>query len=217
MRDVLPPPSGAGVGYRRSSTRDADERFADPHRRASEAKPAKTFRFYPKVYKAAIAAANGSASYEEYSEKVRELEQQSPISMRHIMGLRRDRDPSTRATVDASIGHHDYPHRDLLDELRLAVRARLPGLCGGREGDQHPLHQRGGRRDPGHVRRVPQVARPAGRLGPLRRLGRDAQLLVRRRDQDRPGREARRGRPPAGPEGLREGRRGAQRVARAPT
>ena len=42
-----------------------------------EAKPAKTFRFYPKVYKAAIAAANGTATFEEYSEKVRELEQQS--------------------------------------------------------------------------------------------------------------------------------------------
>ena len=46
-----------------------------------EAKPAKTFRFYPKVYKAAIAAANGSASFEEYSQKVRDLESQSPISM----------------------------------------------------------------------------------------------------------------------------------------
>ena len=32
-----------------------------------EAKPAKTFRFYPKVYKAAIATANGSGAYEEYS------------------------------------------------------------------------------------------------------------------------------------------------------
>ena len=31
------------------------------------AKPAKTFRFYPKVYKAAIAVANGAASYDEYS------------------------------------------------------------------------------------------------------------------------------------------------------
>ena len=68
------------------------------------AKPAKTFRFYPKVYKAAIAAANGTASYEDYSEKVRELEAQSPISMRHIMNLRSDRErdrrrrPSTRAS-----------------------------------------------------------------------------------------------------------------------
>jgi glutamate synthase (NADPH/NADH) large chain len=73
------------------------------------AKPAKTFRFYPKVYKAAIATANGSGTYEEYSEKVRELEKQSPISMRHIMGLKGDRDPVDPATVDAGVGHHDYP------------------------------------------------------------------------------------------------------------
>jgi glutamate synthase (NADPH) large chain len=74
-----------------------------------DAKPAKTFRFYPKVYKAAIATANGTGSYAEYSEKVRDLEQQSPISMRHIMGLKGDRDPVDPATVDAGVGHHDYP------------------------------------------------------------------------------------------------------------
>jgi glutamate synthase (NADPH) large chain len=74
-----------------------------------EAKPAKTFRFYPKVYKAAVAASNGSGSYDEYSQKVRDLESQSPISMRHIMGLRADRDPVDPAQVDAGVGHHDYP------------------------------------------------------------------------------------------------------------
>jgi glutamate synthase (NADPH/NADH) large chain len=74
-----------------------------------DAKPAKTFRFYPKVYKAAIATANGSGSYAEYSEKVRDLEAQSPISMRHIMGLKGDREPVDPTTVDAGIGHHDYP------------------------------------------------------------------------------------------------------------
>jgi glutamate synthase (NADPH) large chain len=74
-----------------------------------DAKPAKTFRFYPKVYKAAIATANGSGSYADYSEKVRDLERQSPISMRHIMGLKGDREPLDPATVDAGIGHHDYP------------------------------------------------------------------------------------------------------------
>ncbi len=74
------------------------------------AKPAKTFRFYPKVYKAAIATANGSGTYEEYSEKVRDLERQSPISMRHIMGLVGDREPLKDASVvDAGVGHHDYP------------------------------------------------------------------------------------------------------------
>ncbi|HEY5814810.1 MAG TPA: glutamate synthase-related protein [Solirubrobacterales bacterium] len=75
-----------------------------------EAKPAKTFRFYPKVYKAAVATANGSGSYAEYSEKVRDLEAQSPISMRHIMGLKGDREPLADASgVDAGVGHHDYP------------------------------------------------------------------------------------------------------------
>ena len=42
-------------------------------------------------------------------EKVRELERQSPISMRHIMELRSDREPVDPDAVDASIGHHDYP------------------------------------------------------------------------------------------------------------
>ncbi|HET8638874.1 MAG TPA: glutamate synthase-related protein [Solirubrobacterales bacterium] len=74
-----------------------------------ESKPAKTFRFYPKVYKAAIATANGSGSYEDYSLKVRELERANPISMRHIMGLKGDRDPVDPASVDAGVGHHDYP------------------------------------------------------------------------------------------------------------
>jgi glutamate synthase (NADPH) large chain len=75
-----------------------------------DAKPAKTFRFYPKVYKAAIATANGSGSYAEYSEKVRDLEAQNPISMRHIMGLKGDREPlPDPSVVDAGIGHHDYP------------------------------------------------------------------------------------------------------------
>ena len=98
---------GAGVGYAQLDD-DADERF-QILTGEGEAKPAKTFRFYPKVYKAAIAAANGTSSYDEYAEKVRELEQQSPISMRHVMGLRGDRDPVDPASVDASIGHHDYP------------------------------------------------------------------------------------------------------------
>src|SRR6185369_5509240 len=76
-----------------------------------EAKPAKTFRFYPKVYKAAIAAANGTASFAEFSQKVRELESENPISMRHIMGLKKepDREPIDPAGVDAGVGLHDYP------------------------------------------------------------------------------------------------------------
>jgi glutamate synthase (NADPH) large chain len=74
-----------------------------------EDKPAKTFRFYPKVYKAAIAAAGGTSSFEEYSVKVRELERDHPISMRHIMELKSDRAPIDPSQVDPGVGHHDYP------------------------------------------------------------------------------------------------------------
>jgi glutamate synthase (NADPH) large chain len=97
----------AGVGLADLDA-DADARFLILSGDEA-AKPVKTARFYPKVYKAAIAAANGTASYEDYSEKVRDLEAQSPISMRHVMGLRGDRDPVAPDRVDASVGQHDYP------------------------------------------------------------------------------------------------------------
>jgi glutamate synthase (NADPH/NADH) large chain len=97
----------SGVGYADLDA-DTDQRFQILSGE-EEAKPAKTFRFYPKVYKAAVAASNGTATYEEYSQKVRELEQESPISMRHIVAVRGDRDPVEAQAVDASVGHHDYP------------------------------------------------------------------------------------------------------------
>ena len=98
----------AGVGFGDLDA-DTDQRLAILRGDEDGAKPAKTFRFYPKVYKAAIAAANGTASYEDYSVKVRELESQSPISMRHIMQLRSDRQAIGPAGVDTTVGHHDYP------------------------------------------------------------------------------------------------------------
>jgi glutamate synthase (NADPH/NADH) large chain len=74
-----------------------------------DGKPAKTFRFYPKVYKAAIAAAGGSSSFEEYSTKVRELEHEQPISMRHILNVKSDRQAIDPEQVDVGVGRHSYP------------------------------------------------------------------------------------------------------------
>jgi glutamate synthase (NADPH) large chain len=95
----------AGTGF---AELDAD---GDARRRiladAQESKPGKTFRFYPKVYKAAVAAANGGGSYEDYSRKVRELELEHPISLRHILDLRSDRRPLFEAS--AEVGLHSYP------------------------------------------------------------------------------------------------------------
>jgi glutamate synthase (NADPH/NADH) large chain len=98
----------AGTGFAELDA-DTNERSRALAGDDEAAKPAKTFRFYPKVYKAAIATANGTGSYEDYSLKVRELEKQNPISMRHIIGLKGDRDPVDPAAVDAGVGHHDYP------------------------------------------------------------------------------------------------------------
>jgi len=74
-----------------------------------EARPVKTFRFYPKVYKAAIAAANGTGGYGDYSEKVRQLELEHPISLRHIVDLRSDREPIPAERADPGVGLHSYP------------------------------------------------------------------------------------------------------------
>ncbi len=75
----------------------------------AESKPAKTFRFYPKVYKAAIAAAGGSAGFAAYSEKVRLLESEQPVSLRHILDLKSDREPIAAEAVDPGVGLHSYP------------------------------------------------------------------------------------------------------------
>jgi glutamate synthase (NADPH/NADH) large chain len=101
--------ASGGTGFAELDA-DTDERVRALSGDDAAAKPAKTFRFYPKVYKAAIATANGTGTYEEYSQKVRDLEQQSPISMRHILGLKGDREPlADPSVVDAGVGHHDYP------------------------------------------------------------------------------------------------------------
>ena len=88
--------------------RDGDERMRilAGH---EESKPGRTFHFYPKVYKAAVAAAAGSASYEEYSSKVRELELIQPVSLRHILDLRSDRDPLPAERASVEVGIHSYP------------------------------------------------------------------------------------------------------------
>ena len=72
-----------------------------------ESKPVKTYRFYPKVYKAAVAASNGTGDYADYSARVRELELEHPISLRHIVDLESDREPV--ANADPSVGLHSYP------------------------------------------------------------------------------------------------------------
>lgn len=94
-----------GVGFDELDA-DADERMVILAREM-DSKPAKTFHFYPKVWKVANAVSNGTSAYDEYSEKVRQLEDESPVSLRHILDVKSDREPI--ADSDPSVGIHDYP------------------------------------------------------------------------------------------------------------
>ena len=122
-----------------------------------EAKPAKTFRFYPKVYKAAIATANGSGELRRVlAEGPRARGAEPDLDAPHHGPSQGARPRAGRSLAGRRLGRPSrLPGRDQLDELRLPVRAGLPRLRRGGQGDQHPLHQRGGRRDPGHVRPLP--------------------------------------------------------------
>lgn len=96
-----------GVGFAQLDS-DGDERkriLAEEE----TAKPVKTFRFYPKVWKAANAVAMKGGDYAEYSRKVRELESENPISLRHIMDVKSDREPIPLEQASAAVGLHDYP------------------------------------------------------------------------------------------------------------
>ncbi|MFL5911062.1 MAG: glutamate synthase central domain-containing protein, partial [Gaiellaceae bacterium] len=95
-----------GTGYAELDA-DGDERQRILAGLDEKGKPSKTFHFYPKVYKAAIAAANDTADYASYSEKVRQLELEHPVSLRHILDVRGDRPPVPDS--DPGVGLHSYP------------------------------------------------------------------------------------------------------------
>ncbi len=70
------------------------------------------FRFYPHVWKAAGRAAQGETEYREYEERVKALEREHPIALRHLLDVRflDNRNqwvPPDR--VDIGIGWHDLP------------------------------------------------------------------------------------------------------------
>lgn len=70
------------------------------------------FRFYPNVWKAAGRVATGEADYREYEEKVKGLEKEHPIALRHLLDVQfldNRSDWVLPEQVDIGIGWHDYP------------------------------------------------------------------------------------------------------------
>ncbi|HEX9437373.1 MAG TPA: glutamate synthase-related protein, partial [Candidatus Limnocylindria bacterium] len=70
------------------------------------------FRIYPRVWKAALAVANGEAPYATYAERLIELERSRPVSLRHLWDLSGIEDGLAGATdtlADTRAGEHAMP------------------------------------------------------------------------------------------------------------
>ena len=70
------------------------------------------FRIYPRVWKAALAVANGEAPYRLYAEKLLEHEHERPVSLRHLWdlaGIDGGVPPDGAPGADTSAGEHAMP------------------------------------------------------------------------------------------------------------
>ena len=89
---------------------------ADAEERAAELRGEKTGklvnpdRFYPKMWKKAEAVAHGEMTLEEYTDTLLNLEDNIPIAIRHLLGLKESNKPIDPAEVDTSVTANGYTH-----------------------------------------------------------------------------------------------------------
>ena len=95
----------AGLGWDRIAEEGLTRAAMLRERAPARLEPA--FRIYPRVWKAALAMANGEAPYAAYAEKLGELERTHPVSLRHLLDLRLADDAGEGASTHA--GEHDMP------------------------------------------------------------------------------------------------------------
>ncbi|OEH91403.1 glutamate synthase-related protein [Bacillus solimangrovi] len=73
-----------------------------------QTRPGKTFHVLPRIWKS-IGEMARSGSYEEYREKVSNIEDKNPTTIRHLTGLKESDTPIEQDSVDISIAEHDLP------------------------------------------------------------------------------------------------------------
>lgn len=91
---------------------DNDSSTSHLARRTSHSYLRRDFRFYPNVWKAARRAANGESDYREYEERVKAVEQEHPVALRHLLDVQFLADRAKWIApdkVDIGIGWHDLP------------------------------------------------------------------------------------------------------------
>ncbi len=145
-------------------------------------------------------ATDSFETYRRYADAVR---RQKPVALRDLLdfrtrrGRRRSRSTRSRASPRSASACWRPASRSARSAPRRTRRCQHR-----HEPDRRPQRQRRGRRGPGARQAAPerrqrQLRDQADRLRPLRRDGRVPEQLPRDRDQGRPGRQARRGRPAA--------------------
>ncbi|MCB9454585.1 MAG: alpha-hydroxy-acid oxidizing protein [Anaerolineaceae bacterium] len=72
-------------------------------------RPGNPSRLYPKVWKKIEALAAGTLTYEEYTATLVEIEQEMPVALRHILGVKPAQGAVDPAAVDTTIAGHALP------------------------------------------------------------------------------------------------------------
>jgi len=68
------------------------------------------FRIYPRVWKAALQVANGEAPWSAYAERLREMEREHPVALRHLLDTRGRAEPAPDGRLAVTrAGEHDAP------------------------------------------------------------------------------------------------------------
>lgn len=96
------------IGYSLSDMEeDARKRRADFN--SENGKLFRHFRLLPRIWRPLGEIAEGSASYDEYEEKLDQLESKNPVALRHILDFNYVEAPVDESQVSLSIGEHDLP------------------------------------------------------------------------------------------------------------
>jgi glutamate synthase (NADPH/NADH) large chain len=96
-----------GLSWERIGADGFDRGAMLRERRAARIEP--VFRIYPRVWKAALAVANGEQPYRAFADKLEEFERTHPVSLRHLLDFRVPLDAEPQAAASTRTGDHTAP------------------------------------------------------------------------------------------------------------
>lgn len=87
---------------------DAEARYSEYSN--EKAKAARLYHLWPRIWKSIGQLAAGSIKYEEFAKKMEKLEQENPVTLRHVTDLvLKEQSEILPEEVDLSVGDHDLP------------------------------------------------------------------------------------------------------------